>query len=68
MKNLKDAAAAEGHPEYAQPWAMPATAVEPYHRITSEGTPGMAPANPAEPEDFDSPKQTPGRTGREVRI
>jgi hypothetical protein len=50
MQNLKDAASAEGHPEYAQPWAMPATAVEPYHHITSEGNPAMAPANPASPK------------------
>jgi mono/diheme cytochrome c family protein len=50
VKNLSDAAAAEGHPEYAQPWDMPSTAVEPYHHITSEGNPGMAPANPASPK------------------
>jgi len=50
VKNLDDVAAAEGHPEYAKPWAMPSTAVEPYHHITSEGNPGMAPANPASPK------------------
>src|SRR6516225_63263 len=27
VQSLKDAAAAEGHPEYAQPWALPSTAV-----------------------------------------
>jgi mono/diheme cytochrome c family protein len=50
VKNLKDLAAKEGHPEYAQPWPMPSTAVEPYKPIASEGTPGMAPAFPADPK------------------
>jgi len=50
VRNLSDVAAEEGHPEYAQPWALPATAVQAYHPITSEGTPGMAPANPADPK------------------
>jgi Cytochrome C oxidase, cbb3-type, subunit III len=49
VQNLKDIAAAEGHPEYAQPWALPSTAVQAYHPIASQGTPGMAPANPADP-------------------
>lgn len=50
VQSLKDAASAEGHPEYAQPWALPSTAVQAYHSIASEGTPGMAPANPADPK------------------
>jgi mono/diheme cytochrome c family protein len=50
IKDLKDLAAAEGHPEYAQPWALPATAVQAYKPIASEGTPGMAPAYPADPK------------------
>ena len=50
VKNLKDLAAAEGHPEYAQPWPMPSTAVKAYKPIASEGTPGMAPAYPADPK------------------
>lgn len=50
VENLKDAAAAEGHPEYAQPWDLPATAVQAYPHVTSEGNPGMAPANPADPK------------------
>ncbi len=50
VKNLADIAAAEGHPDYAQPWAMPPTAVEPYHPVASEGYPAMAPANPATPK------------------
>ena len=40
VQDLKDIAAAEGHPEYAQPWALPATAVQAYPHDTSEGTPG----------------------------
>ena len=49
VKSLANIAEAEGHPEYAQPWALPATAVSAYHPIGSEGTPGMAPAFPADP-------------------
>ncbi len=49
IMNLKDLAAAEGHRDYAQPWPMPATAVQAYKPIASEGTPGMAPAYPADP-------------------
>ena len=40
----------KGIPEYAQPWPMPATAVQAYKPIASEGTPGMAPAYPADPK------------------
>jgi mono/diheme cytochrome c family protein len=47
--NLKDLAVGEGHPEYAQPWPMPSTAVQAYKPIAGEGTPGMAPAYPADP-------------------
>ncbi len=50
IKNLKDLAAEEGHPEYAQPWPMPSTAVEAYKPMAGEGTPGMAPAFPADPK------------------
>lgn len=50
VQDLKSLAAQEGHPGYAQPWTLPATAVQAYHPITSEGTPGMAPANPADPK------------------
>ena len=48
VQDLKSIAAGEGHPEYAQPWALPATAVQAYPN-TKEGTPGMAPGNPADP-------------------
>ena len=50
VQSLKDLAASEGHPEYAQPWSLPATAVQAYHPITSEGNPAMAPANPPDPK------------------
>jgi mono/diheme cytochrome c family protein len=50
IQNLKDLAAAEGHPEYAQPWPMPSTAVNANKPIAGEGTPGMAPAYPADPK------------------
>jgi mono/diheme cytochrome c family protein len=50
IKNLKDLAADEGHPEYAQPWPMPSTGIEAYKPIAGEGTPGMAPAYPADPK------------------
>lgn len=50
IKSLKDLAADQGHPEYAQPWPMPLTAIEAYKPIAGEGTPGMAPAYPADPK------------------
>jgi hypothetical protein len=49
VEDLKDLAAAEGQPEYAQPFPMPSTAIEAYPPIASQGTPGMAPAYPADP-------------------
>jgi mono/diheme cytochrome c family protein len=50
VKNLKDIAQ-EQHlpPGFAEPWALPATAVQAYPPIAKEGTPAMAPANPADP-------------------
>jgi mono/diheme cytochrome c family protein len=50
IKDLKDLATDEGHPEYAQPWPMPQTAVQANKPIADEGTPGMAPAYPADPK------------------
>jgi hypothetical protein len=50
IMNLKDIAAAEGHPEYAQPWPMPSTAIQATNPIASEGLPGMAPGYPANPK------------------
>jgi mono/diheme cytochrome c family protein len=48
IKTLKDVAEAAHHPEAAQPWKLPKTAVQAYPH-TNEGTPGLAPANPADP-------------------
>ena len=51
MKNLKDIATIRDLPEaYAQPWALPATAVQAYPPVASEGTPGWLPAYPADPK------------------
>jgi Cytochrome C oxidase, cbb3-type, subunit III len=50
VKDLKDIAREKGLPEgFAAPWALPSTAVQAYPPVTKEGTPGMAPANPADP-------------------
>jgi hypothetical protein len=43
-------AEAKGHPEYANPWALPATAIQAYPADAKQGTPGMAPAYPADPK------------------
>jgi mono/diheme cytochrome c family protein len=48
VQSLKDLATQQGHPDYAQPWTLPATAVQAYPP-TKEGTPAMAPGNPADP-------------------
>ena len=63
IKNLKDIASGEGHPEYAQPWPMPATAVQAYKPVASQGTPGMAPAYPADPA-ISIPKTAPPAAGK----
>jgi len=50
VKNLKDVAAEEHLPAgFAEPWALPSTAVQAYPPNAKEGTPGMAPAYPADP-------------------
>ena len=49
VQSLKAIAEAEGHPDYAQPWALPSTAIQAYPHRVNEGTPGMAPANPPDP-------------------
>ena len=52
VQGLKDVATAKGlDASYAQPWELPATAVEAYP-ATKEGTPGMAPGYPADPKIF----------------
>jgi mono/diheme cytochrome c family protein len=51
IENLKDIAAAKGLPEgFAGPWELPTTAIQAYPPIQSQGTPGMAPAYPGDPE------------------
>ncbi|MGA2046973.1 MAG: cytochrome c [Terracidiphilus sp.] len=50
VKDLKDIAKEKNLPEgFAAPWPLPATAVQAYPPVAKEGTPGMAPANPADP-------------------
>jgi hypothetical protein len=49
VRPLKDIAASQGHPEFAEPWTLPSTAVQAYAHDEKQGTPGMAPANPADP-------------------
>jgi hypothetical protein len=50
VKSLSEVAAEENLPPgYAQPWTLPASAVQAYPPVTKEGTPAMAPANPADP-------------------
>jgi hypothetical protein len=50
VRNLQDIATEENLPAgYAQPWTLPSTAIQAYPPVTKEGTPAMAPANPADP-------------------
>ena len=50
VKSLKQVAADYGIPaRFAEPWQLPATAVQAYPHNAAEGAPGLAPANPADP-------------------
>ncbi len=50
VQSLKDIAAAKNLPAgYAQPWTLPDTYVQGYAHPAGQGTPGMAPANRADP-------------------
>jgi hypothetical protein len=50
VKSLKEIASEKNLPEgFAQPWALPATAIQAYAHDAKQGTPAMAPANPADP-------------------
>jgi hypothetical protein len=50
VKDLKEIAKEKNLPEgFAEPWKLPGTAVQAYPPVTKEGTPAMAPANPADP-------------------
>ena len=60
VQNLKDLATQEGHPDYAQPWTLPAsTGVEAVPPNPAEGTPGMAPAGPPNPKMTPASKPAP---------
>ena len=51
IENLKDVAKESNLPaSFAEPWALPITAVQAYPHESSQGTPALAPANPADPE------------------
>jgi mono/diheme cytochrome c family protein len=51
VKDLKEIAKGKGLPEsFAEPWKLPATAVQAYPPVAGEGTPGMAPGYPADPK------------------
>ncbi len=49
VRSLKEIAAESGHPEFAEPWTLPATAIQAYPHDAKQGTPALAPANPADP-------------------
>ena len=50
VRNLQDIATEESLPVgFAQPWTLPATAIQAYPPVQKEGAPGMAPANPGDP-------------------
>lgn len=50
IRKLSEIATEENLPaSYAQPWTLPASAVQAYPPVAKEGTPAMAPANPADP-------------------
>jgi hypothetical protein len=49
IRNLKEIATEDGHPEFAEPWTLPSTAIQAYPHDVKQGTPAMAPANPADP-------------------
>jgi hypothetical protein len=50
VKSVKEIAQEKHLPEgFAEPWTLPATAVQAYPHDVKQGTPGMAPANPADP-------------------
>ena len=50
VKDLAEIAKEKNLPAgFAEPWALPSTAVQAYPPVTKEGYPAMAPANPADP-------------------
>jgi Cytochrome C oxidase, cbb3-type, subunit III len=58
VRSLKDVAAGQNLPaSFAAPWSLPATGVQAYPHDQSQGTPAMAPANPADPVQQVSPSK-----------
>src|SRR5580658_7999263 len=50
IRDLKDIASEKHLPAgFAEPWTLPATAIQAYPRVIKEGYPAMAPANPGDP-------------------
>jgi hypothetical protein len=47
VESLQDLAAKTGHPEYANPWTLPATTIQAYPHDAVQGTPAPAQGNPA---------------------
>jgi cytochrome c553 len=65
VQNLKDAAASENlSASYAEPWSLPATAVQPYPHDWKQGWPAGAPANPADPKQLAPAKPATGAAQR----
>jgi hypothetical protein len=57
VQTLKDVATRNNLPaSFAEVWPYPATAVQAYPPIASEGNPAMAPANPADPGQINKAK------------
>jgi cytochrome c553 len=51
VRSLKEIAQEKHLPEgFAEPWALPSTAVQAYSHDVKQGNPAMAPANPADPK------------------
>jgi hypothetical protein len=49
VRSLKEIAAESGHPEFAEPWTLPFTAIQAYPHDAKQGNPALAPANPVDP-------------------
>jgi mono/diheme cytochrome c family protein len=65
VENLKDIAQREGYPEsFAEPWALPATAVSAEPSNPRLGTPGMAPADESAPAPWENKPELPAATGK----
>jgi mono/diheme cytochrome c family protein len=70
VESLSDVAAARGLPaSFAEPWALPATAVNPLPPDESQHNPGMAPAEPSrtDPAAPGMPGAVPGSAANDAR-